>query len=270
MTVPITLTIAGSDSSGGAGIQADIKTFSALQTFGCSVITAITAQNTTDVQHITFLDPDIVIKQCSSVLADLSVTAIKIGMLGNTEIINALADYLSTLAIMPPVIIDPVMISSSGKALLENTAMEAFKRRLIPKAILITPNLYEAAVLSGRPVPENKSQMQGMLKSLLMLGSQTVLLKGGHLHSTQSSDLYFDGTNTRTLDKPMIKTRNTHGTGCSLSAAITAFYARGYAMEEAIVRAKDYVHEGLANADKLNIGQGHGPIHHFHAWWNRQ
>ena len=269
MTVPITLTIAGSDSSGGAGIQADIKTFSALRTFGCSVITAITAQNTTDVQYITLLDPDVVIKQCNSVLTDLSVTAIKIGMLGNTDIINALADYLNTLAVVPPIIIDPVMISSSGKVLLENTAMEAFKRRLIPKALLITPNLHEAAVLSGNPVPENKNQMQSMLKSLLMLGSQSVLLKGGHLHSTQSSDLYFDGTNTIILDKPMIKTRNTHGTGCSLSAAVTAFYAHGYTMEEAVARAKNYVYEGLANADKLNIGKGHGPIHHFHAWWDR-
>jgi len=267
MSIPITLTIAGSDSSGGAGIQADLKTFAALKTYGCSVITAITAQNTQGVQAIKYVTPNMVVAQCQSIFTDLAVNAIKIGMLGQQHIIHALADYLESLPEQPAIILDPVMISSSGSYLLEDSAISALKERLIPKASLITPNLLEAAALLGVPVPESTDMMQALLEDLRALGSQAVLLKGGHLTSKQSTDLLFDGQEVQAMSAPFIMTNNNHGTGCSLSSAIAASLAQGNSMKNAVVEAKTYVHKGLTHADRLNIGQGHGPIHHFVEWW---
>lgn len=269
MAIPITLTIAGSDSSGGAGIQADIKTFSALQTYGCTAITAITAQNTLGVQDIQLLPPETVIAQCHSILSDLNVSAIKLGMLGNQAIIEALADYFESLPALPPIIIDPVMVSSSGATLLEEGAITVLKQRLFPKACLITPNLPEASALLDTSLPESTEEMKLMLEDLMAFGSKAILLKGGHLTSQQSTDLFFDGQEISSMTAPYIHTENTHGTGCSLSAAITAFYARKYSMKEAVIEAKSYVHMGIMHADALKIGKGKGPIHHFANWWKK-
>ena len=268
MEVPITMTIAGSDSSGGAGIQADLKTFSALKTYGCSAITAITAQNTQGVQHVKLLTPDVVIAQCQSILSDINVAAIKIGMLGNLAIIEALAEYLESLPQHPPLIIDPVITSTSGSQLLESKAITALKQTLFPKASLITPNLPEASQLLNVPIPKDTQDMIHLLDDLLALGSQAVLLKGGHLIGERSTDLFFDGCEASSLTAPYINTKNTHGTGCSLSAAITAFHAQKYSMKEAVIEAKAYVHTSIVHADELKIGKGRGPIHHFSQWWN--
>lgn len=267
MQTPVVLSIAGSDSSGGAGIQADLKTCAALEVYGCSVITAITAQNTQGVQAIDTINAKMVIAQCKSIFADVTVSAIKIGVLGNEQIIHALADYFESLEKLPIIILDPVMVSTSGAKLLEKNAVDALKERLIPKATLLTPNLTEAAALLNASIPQSTEAMHGLLTDLLDLGSSAVLLKGGHLTSKQSTDLYCNGKEVHALSAPFVMTNNTHGTGCSLSSAIAAYHAKGLQMKEAILQAKTYVHACIKSADQLEIGKGSGPIHHFVHWW---
>lgn len=267
---PIALTIAGSDSGGGAGIQADLKAFSALGAYGCSVITALTAQNTQGVQGIFDVEPTFIRQQLDSVFSDLSIKAVKVGMLSQPDVITTVAD---SLAHYRPayLVLDPVMVATSGDVLLHQSAIETLRQSLIPKASLITPNLHEAAVLLDRPVPRNPDQMIDMIEPLLALGSRAVLLKGGHLSASNSddkaTDFYHDGSSLHRLESDWIQTGNTHGTGCTLSSAITALLARGYSMSEAIPEAKKYIAQAIAHADQLNIGQGSGPVHHFYNIW---
>lgn len=265
MTHPIALTIAGSDSGGGAGIQADLKTFSALGAYGASVITAITAQNTRAVTAVQLIEPAIIRAQLAAVFDDLPPQAVKIGMLGSPENIRAVADFLRQYRDIP-LVLDPVMVAKSGDKLLQDEAIAALRDELLPLATLITPNLPEAAVLLGRDISTaaDMSQATGELRAL---GAPAVLLKGGHLQTTDSSDLLDDGTETLWLPAPRHPGRNTHGTGCTLSSAITAYLARGASLREAVEQGKAYIGKAIAAADRLQIGSGHGPVHHFHAWW---
>ena len=262
---PIALTIAGSDSGGGAGIQADLKTFSALGAYGASVITAITAQNTRAVTAVHDIPPGIVAAQIRAVFDDLAVGAVKIGMLSSPEIIETVADGLTGCGV--PIVLDPVMIAKSGDPLLQDAAVETLKARLLPLATVLTPNLPEAARLTGRDVGQESDP--GLAKDLLSLGPKAVLLKGGHAQGPDCTDLLVqqDGT-TRQYTAPRIDTQNTHGTGCTLSAAIAAGLATGAPLADAVARAHGYLHQAIVAADSLGVGAGHGPVHHFHAHWS--
>lgn len=265
---PIAVTIAGSDSSGGAGIQADLKTFAALRVYGASVITALTAQNTRGVQAIHDVPADFVAAQIDSVFTDLSVTAVKIGMLSQVATIEAVAAGLRRHAGGIPIVLDPVMVATSGDRLISEEAVEALRRHLLPLADLVTPNLPETATLIGEAnaASENEAVAQG--RRLLAIGARGVLVKGGHGIGSESVDhlLCADGT-LRRFAAPRIETRNTHGTGCTLSAAVAAGLARGLALVEAVAQAKRYVSAAIAGADAVAVGRGHGPVHHFHALW---
>ncbi len=263
---PIALTIAGSDSGGGAGIQADLKAFSALGAYGCSVITALTAQNTIGVQGIFDVTPEFIAAQMDSVFSDIAVKAVKIGMLSQASVIRAVADNLEKYGV-ELLVVDPVMVATSGDKLLEDDAIKILKEHLIPKATVITPNLPEAAVLLNREVPETVEDMEAMVEPLLELGSRSVLVKGGHLGGDESVDLFHDGQTLHRLISKRVPTKNTHGTGCTLSSAITALLARGEALHDAVRKGKNYIASAIAHADELDIGQGHGPVHHFHALW---
>lgn len=264
-TTPIALTIAGSDSGGGAGIQADLKTFSALGVYGTSVITAITAQNTRAVTAVQLLPSDLIRAQLQAVFEDLPPHAIKTGMLGNAAIIAAVAAFLRTYRDIP-LVIDPVMVAKSGDTLLQDEAIDALRRELLPMAHLITPNLPEASVLLGRNIT-TRAHMPQAAEDLLALGARAVLLKGGHLCDTHSDDFFMDAQQHRWLTAPRHASRNTHGTGCTLSAAISAHLAKGQPPAAAVANSKAYIQAAIAAADTLHIGQGHGPVHHFHAWW---
>ena len=265
---PIALTIAGSDSGGGAGIQADLKTFSALGTYGCSVLTALTAQNTQGVQGIFDVEPAFIRQQFDSVCSDLDVVAAKIGMLSQPEVIDTVAEAVADYQ-LKHLVVDPVMVATSGDVLLQQTAIEKLRTVLIPKAALITPNLPEAAVLLGCKKPETIEDMTGMIEPLLKLGSKGVLLKGGHLALAdgRAVDFFHDGETLHRLESPWVETRNTHGTGCTLSSAITALLAQRYTMGEAVLAAKEYIAGAIAHADELNVGKGQGPVHHFYRNW---
>ncbi len=263
---PIALTIAGSDSGGGAGIQADLKTFSALGVYGCSVLTALTAQNTLGVQAIHGVEPAFVRKQIDSVLGDLVVGAVKIGMLGAADTVVAVARGLE--AWRPPhVVLDPVMIAKGGDRLLQDSAVAALRQRLVPLAFLITPNLPEAGALLDEPPPADRAGMVATAERLLGLGAANVLLKGGHLADSTSPDLLLTGGRHLWLDAPRIATRHTHGTGCTLSAAIAALLARGLSLTDAVADAKRWLSAAIAAGDDLGVGRGIGPVHHFHAMW---
>ena len=273
---PIALTIAGSDSGGGAGIQADLKTFSALDVYGCSVITALTAQNTQGVQGILDVPPDFIRQQVDSVFSDIAVNTVKIGMLSQQSVIEAVVSALETYQ-PTHLIVDPVMVATSGDVLLQQNAIDALRTLLIPKATLITPNLAEAAQLLNWDIPHSLEEMMAMIEPLQALGAKAVLLKGGHLPiSTDTSnqpstykavDLFFDGAHLHTLESAWVKTKNTHGTGCTLSSAITALLARDLPLIEAVRGAKSYIASTIAHADQLYIGHGHGPVHHFYRQW---
>ena len=267
MTTPIALTIAGSDSGGGAGIQADIKTFSALGVYGASVITALTAQNTLGVRAIFDVSPDFISQQIDAVFEDLAVGAVKIGMLSQADVIEAVAAGLERHGVAQAVL-DPVMVATSGDPLLRPEAISHLRERLLSLAGLITPNLPEAALLLGEEVPRDESAMPAMAERLLALGARAVLLKGGHLGGTESVDIFHDGTAPRRLAVPRIETPNTHGTGCTLSSAVAAYLARGLPLAAAVEKAKAYLTAALAAADRLQIGGGHGPVHHFYRIWN--
>ena len=269
MSTPIALTIAGSDSGGGAGIQADLKAFSALGAYGCSVITALTAQNTVGVTGIMDVPPDFVTQQLAAVFDDIKVDAVKIGMLSRPETILAVAQGLKTYK-PRHVVLDPVMVAKSGDALLQPDAVASLRENLLPLATVVTPNLPEAAVLLGRETAIGRDDMEEVAGGLQSLGAGAVLLKGGHLGGEDSSDLLFDGGACRWLEAGRIETRNTHGTGCTLSSAIAALLARGYALQPAVEGSKAYIAEAIAQADSLDVGQGHGPVHHFHAFWRRR
>jgi hydroxymethylpyrimidine/phosphomethylpyrimidine kinase len=265
----IALTIAGSDSSGGAGIQADLKTFSALEVYGASVITALTAQNTQRVEAVHVVPPDFVLAQMRAVAADLEVDAIKIGMLATGPVIEAVAEGLKDFAGIP-VVLDPVMIAASGDPLLDPEAVDALRSILIPLATLITPNLAEAAALLACSPARNEYEMGMQAWKLKEAGAQAVLIKGGHSEGPTATDILFDGTEPVSFEAPRAETRNTHGTGCTLSAAIAAELAKGASLAEAVASAKEYVTAAIFAADELDVGsgQGRGPVHHFHDWWD--
>ncbi|HAS62394.1 MAG TPA: bifunctional hydroxymethylpyrimidine kinase/phosphomethylpyrimidine kinase [Vibrio sp.] len=262
---PIVLTIAGSDSSGGAGIQADIKAISATGGYACSVITAITAQNTQGVSAVYPIPIEHIAKQLDAVFGDLNVIAVKVGMLANSSIINVVADKLQQYR--PKfVVVDPVMIATSGDVLLENEAILTMKQRLLPLANLITPNLPEGAALIECNVPTIEAQMGFMISDLRSLGAQSVLLKAGHLEGSQhSNDLLVEASSVRVIRAKRVETKNTHGTGCTLSSAIASYLAQGDPLVDAVTKAKGYLSSAIEHADGLEIGAGDGPVHHFYA-----
>ena len=266
MAVPIALTIAGSDSGGGAGIQADLKTFSALGVYGASVLTALTAQNTREVRAILAVDPAFIRAQLETVLDDLRVDAIKIGMLSRPEVIETVAAVLAQRASCP-IVLDPVMVAKSGDRLLQADALAALREVLVPLASVITPNLPEAADLLGISEATNEEAMHDVLHALGTLGASSVLLKGGHLVGAHSPDLLLHDGRVERFVAVRHETMNTHGTGCTLSSAIAAGLARGQALGEAVRAAKHYVSAAIAAADNLGVGSGHGPVHHFYAQW---
>lgn len=268
MTIPIALTIAGSDSSGGAGIQADLKTFSALGVYGASVITALTAQNTLGVTAIHDAPPEFIAAEIDSVYSDLTVAATKIGMLSRPAAIEVVAAGLDRHK-ANNVVLDPVMVSATGHRLLVQDAEETLKRLLLPRALVVTPNLHEAAALLDAPIAESEDEMREQAERIRALGANTVLIKGGHAKGSEAVDLFVDEQGARRLVAQRFATMNTHGTGCTLSSAIAAFLARGVKLFEAVMLAKNYVTEAIAAADQLNVGHGHGPVHHFHAQWRR-
>jgi hydroxymethylpyrimidine/phosphomethylpyrimidine kinase len=263
---PIAVTIAGSDSSGGAGIQADLKTFSALGVYGASVIAALTAQNTRGVQGIHDVPPAFVTQQIDSVFSDLSVGAVKIGMLSRPETIEAVADGLARHRARN-VVLDPVMVATSGDRLLAPEAVDALRKRLIPAALVITPNLPEAAALLEGAEARTEDEMRTQGERLLALGATAVLIKGGHGEAPESVDILVEHSGTTRLPAPRIATRNTHGTGCTLSSAIAAGLAKGLSLHDAVAAAKAYVTAAIAASERLTIGHGSGPVHHFHASW---
>ena len=262
----IAVTIAGSDSGGGAGIQADLKTFSALGVYGASVITALTAQNTVGVTAIHDVPPDFVTAQIDAVFSDLAVDAVKIGMLGRTGVIDAVAAGLDRWR-PANIVLDPVMVATSGDKLLAPDAIATLRRELLRRATVVTPNLPEAAALLDTDVAASETEMQVQAERILALGARAVLIKGGHGTGAVSTDFLFDGSSVTRLSVPRIATRNTHGTGCTLSSAIAAGLAKGQNLADAVRDAKAYVTAAIAAADRLAIGKGHGPVNHFHAIW---
>jgi len=264
--VPIALTIAGSDCSGGAGIQADLKSMSALGVYGASVITALTAQNTRGVRAIYDVEPGFIAAQIDAVFDDLAVDAVKIGMLSRPEVIAVVADRLHHWR--PRwIVLDPVMVAKGGARLLAEDAASALREMLLPLATLITPNLPEAGVLLNQPTVVQRRQMAACAARLQGLGASNVLLKGGHLEGAESPDLLMHGGELIWLEAQRHQTRNTHGTGCSLSAAIAALLARRRPLPQAVAEAKGFVADAIGAADAMGVGQGRGPIHHFHALW---
>jgi len=268
MNTPIALTIAGSDSSGGAGIQADLKTFSALGVYGASALTALTAQNTQGVSAILDIDPGFVAAQIDAVCSDLAVDTTKIGMLSGPEIIETVADALAR-NYMDTVVLDPVMVAKSGDRLLRPEAVAALRIHLLPRVTIITPNLPEAGVLLGRDPASSEIEMVDAAKALLDFGCGSVLVKGGHRQARVSLDIFYDGAQLVRLTAPRVDTINTHGTGCTLSSAIAAYLARGLPLLEAVRAAKRYITRAIETADQLQVGHGHGPVHHFHALWTK-
>lgn len=263
---PIAVTIAGSDSGGGAGIQADLKTFSALGVYGASVITALTAQNTKGVTAIHDVPPEFITAQIDAVFSDLDVRAVKIGMLSQPAVIEAVAAGLDRWQ-AKNVVLDPVMVATSGDRLLNPEAIDVLKRVLIPRALVITPNLPEAAALLGEPLARNEDEMLTQAGRLRDRGAQTVLIKGGHGEGAESVDMLVQASSFTRLATPRIETTNTHGTGCTLSSAVAAGLASGLDLVTAAREAKVYVSEAIAASGRLTIGSGRGPTHHFHKWW---
>jgi len=263
MAIPVALTIAGSDSSGGAGIQADLKTFAAFGVYGASVITTLTAQNTQGVSGIHEVPPDFVTAQLDAVFDDLDIAAVKIGMVGQLATIEAIAAALSRKS-PKHVVLDPVMVATSGDRLISTDAISALRERLIPLASLITPNLPEAAALLEEAVASDEMAIASQGKRLLATGSRAVLIKGGHGKGSESIDYLFSGSDMIALPAPRVATKNTHGTGCSLSSAIAAGLAKGETLETTVRGAKIWITAAIEGADSLGVGHGHGPIHHFH------
>ncbi len=265
--IPIALTIAGSDSSGGAGIQGDLKTFAALGVYGASVITALTAQNTRGVSAIHCVPGDFIAAQLDAVFGDLDIRAVKIGMIASAEAVLAVARKLKTLGGVP-IVLDPVMAATSGDPLLDADAEQALRERLIPLADLITPNLEEAARLLGDDESAaDEAGMRDQASRLLRLGPGAALVKGGHGAGAQAVDILMLGSAETRLTSPRVATGNTHGTGCTLSSAIAAGLARDMTLEQACIRAKAYLAGALEAAGALQVGQGAGPVHHFHELW---
>jgi hydroxymethylpyrimidine/phosphomethylpyrimidine kinase len=255
----VALTIAGSDSSGGAGIQADLKTFQAHGVFGMSAITAVTVQNTQKVYDIQEIHPKIVHDQITCLFEDIEIHAVKIGMVSSIELIQAIAKALKSVK-SPAIVLDPVMISKSGYSLLKQDAQDALVRYLFPLAQVVTPNIYEAQAITGHTI-QNIDDMKIAAADILKLGAKKVVVKGGHLGKDQATDILYDGLEFNTLQSHRVDTKNTHGTGCTFSSAIAANLALGKPFFEAVTLAKAYITRAIEHA--ISIGKGHGPTHHF-------
>ncbi|MDP6102993.1 MAG: bifunctional hydroxymethylpyrimidine kinase/phosphomethylpyrimidine kinase [Dehalococcoidia bacterium] len=253
------MTIAGSDSGGGAGIQADLKTFAALGVYGTSALTAITAQNTLGVTEVTELPPDLVVAQIDAILSDIGTDAVKTGMLSNSRIIRVVADKAREYA-FSNLVVDPVMVAKGGDRLLQEEAVEALRTLLVPLATVVTPNLPEAAVLLGRQM-ESLEDARQAARDIVAMGAQSAVVKGGHLEG-DAVDVFYDGRETREFSAVRLDTTSTHGTGCTFASAITAGLARGMALEYAVAGAKEYVTEAIRNS--FPMGGGHGPLNHFY------
>lgn len=259
------LTIAGSDSGGGAGIQADLKTFSALGVYGTSVITALTAQNTSEVRGVFPITPDFIQLQLAAVFDDIHISAVKTGMLGDSAVVAAVAEFFKQQNAL--LVVDPVMISKSGNALLQPDAVQTLITDLLPLATLVTPNLPEASAMLNQAEPQDIEGMKRVAAGIYALGVNNVLLKGGHLEGEECPDIFFDGNEFTEYCHLRIDTQNTHGTGCTLASAITAYLVKGETVKDAVAKAKGYISAAIKHADELNVGAGHGPVNHFHALW---
>ena len=268
--IPNTLSIAGLDPSGGAGILADVKAMSALETFACAVVAALTAQNTQQVTDISPVSPAFVKSQIDTLMSDVRIDAVKIGMLGQAPVIDVTAQALAHWKPLH-VVVDPVMVAKSGDLLLEQQAVGMLREAMIPQATVLTPNLPEAGVLlSSRPV-ETAKEMRRVAERLRRLmpddDRRWVLLKGGHLPGNELIDMLHDGDILIEFSSHRIQTQHTHGTGCTLSAAIAALLARGHDVPESTRQARDYLLGAIKQSSALSVGHGHGPVHHFHRWW---
>jgi len=259
----IALTIAGSDSGGGAGIQADLKTFAALGVYGASVITAVTAQDTRRVYGIVEIDPGFVTQQIDAVMQDIGADAVKTGMLAGAPIIEAVAASMRRWHVSD-LVVDPVMVSKGGDKLLHDDAVDALKRHLLPLALVTTPNLPEAEVLVGRAL-SNWDEIKDAAREIHGWGVNNVVIKGGHREDSMATDILFDGEGFRDYSVPRIATQNTHGTGCTFASAIAASLAKGEMVPTAVAAAKAYVTRALQNS--YTIGEGHSPVHHFYRYW---
>lgn len=264
MTLPCALTIAGSDSGGGAGVQADLRTFAALGVFGTSALTAVTAQSTRGVTDYDEVRPALVRGQIEAVLDDLPVAFAKTGMLASAPVIEAVVEALSDRPVS--LVIDPVMVAKGGASLLAPEAVQALKTLLLPRALLVTPNLPEAAALTGRPI-ESVEEQEAAAFALVEMGAKAALVKGGHA-AGDPTDVLVEGGRARHLSAPRVETRHTHGTGCTYSAAITALLARGRSLEDAVGEAHAYLQRAIVEAPGL--GAGHGPLHHMHPWYPKE
>lgn len=265
MTPPVALTIAGSDSSGGAGVQADLRTFAALGVFGTTAITALTAQNTVGVQGVHVVPAAFVDEQIQSVISDLDVHAVKTGMLATQEIIETVARRAAA-GDLPNLVVDPVMVASSGDRLLDPAAEESYLQSLFPQALVVTPNLREAAVLVGRDL-HTSEDMELAAREIHAAGTHVVVIKGGHRPGKDAADVVWDGERITWLRRPWVATENNHGTGCSFASATAAGLALGKSADEAIRDAKDFVTRAVAGGAKWRLGAGHGPLDHF--GWDR-
>ena len=264
--IPNALTIAGSDPSGGAGIQADLKSFSANRVYGMSVLTALTAQNTLGVSGIHKVPKKFIENQLNTIFHDIKVDAIKIGMIANSDIAKVIFKNVKNRDVNH-IVIDPVMVAKGGAKLLEDDAIDVLRDKLFNIADVITPNLPEAALLTGRRCAKSKSEMLYQAKYMLDMGPRAIFLKGGHLEGSTSPDLLLTGEIEKWFESDRIDTTNTHGTGCTLSSAICANLARGLEIEKAAEDAKLFVTNSIKHSNKLQVGHGHGPTHHFHGLW---
>ena len=261
--VPIALTIAGSDSGGGAGVQADLKTFSALGAYGASVLTAITAQNTLGVSGVLELPIDIIEAQIDAVVADLRPDVVKTGMIASIEIIGAVAERLRRYELRQ-LVVDPVMVAKSGDALLRPDAVAALREQLLPLSLVATPNLPEAETILERKIESLEAMRAAAREFVEQVRTRAVVVKGGHLEGP-AIDVFFDGSELREFRAERIDTKNTHGTGCTFASAVAAYIARGEPLPSAVAQAKQYLTEALRHA--YDVGAGHGPVHHFWQWW---
>lgn len=260
------LTIAGFDGSGGAGIQADIKTFSALGCYAMSVLTAIPIQNTQGVRSCYEIEIKAIEEQLKCIFDDIIPDAIKIGMLFNKNVIETVSKFLKKNAKDIPIVLDPVMVAKSGDRLLLEDAVESLKKDMIPIATVITPNIPETEDITGKRITIREN-MEDAARDILNMGAKSVMLKGGHLDSSTSEDLFLSGEEISFLESDRINTKNNHGTGCTLSAAITSYLAQGYGLLKSCKMAKDYLYNAIDAAKEENIGKGHGPVNHFYYLW---
>ena len=262
MKIPKAMTIAGSDSGGGAGVQADLKTFAALGVYGASTLTAITAQNTVAVTAVHEIPTDVITAQIDAVLSDIGADAVKTGMLSSSDIIECVSEALTVHGVLQ-LVVDPVMIAKSGDALLREDAIGSLRTHLLPLAMVVTPYIPEAEALTETTIVSD-ADVRRAAEAIVGMGSRSVVVKGGHREGP-ATDLFYDGTEFREFTSPRFDTVNTHGTGCTFASAVAAGLARGMVVSDAVALAKDYVTEGIRNS--FSIGKGHGPLNHFYRFW---